>query len=163
MVPEFTTSNPGFMGSTEDHNRAFVESKKGPRSLFTKNKQITIYLHGETESRVGFDIPIFLSGDIVECPQQPVIVWMPDGSDSFDAVLVMEERRTRWYGLIVTPAEVPALNLSVRLDLRASCTESFETRRTAPRCRQVGQSGICGTLYTKLISGRNRHYNGIDR
>ncbi len=113
MIPEFTTSSPGFMGSTEDHDLAFVKSKRGKRSiLIPDDKHFALYLHGKVQDRVGFDIPIFLRGDIVKCAQQPVIVWMPDGSDSFDAVMVLEEREHRWYGLIVLPEEVADLDMS---------------------------------------------------
>ena len=80
---KFTTSKPGFFGSTE---KPLVLPKEGEEPEFfkdTKPKCNSIYIHGEAESLAGYDVPIFLSGsmDMLNVPveEQDIVMVLPNG------------------------------------------------------------------------------------
>jgi len=121
MKPVFTTSKPGFMGSTEDYNKKFVDKFKDSEkkiferqqiqaSVLTKDgfvlkdipKTMSVYFDGELENILGYDIPIFLEGIIENVPMQDVTVWNVEGTESYDAVLVLKEQEERITGFIVS-------------------------------------------------------------
>jgi len=57
----FTTSKPGFMGTT---GVPFVTPKDIQKLIYTKTIARYAYIHGDAEKLTGYDIPIFLDGDI---------------------------------------------------------------------------------------------------
>ena len=80
---KFTTSKPGFFGSTGE---PLVLPKEGEEPEFfkdTKPKCNSIYIHGEAESLAGYDVPIFLSGsmDMLNVPveEQDIVRVLPNG------------------------------------------------------------------------------------
>ena len=85
----FTTSNPGPMCDTSDRNQEFIDKLVGPRKLTGfDGKTVEVYIDGQLENDVGFDIPIWLSGEIKNITEsQPCVVWSVDGSVKFCAVL----------------------------------------------------------------------------
>lgn len=85
----FTTSNPGFMCDTSDRNQEFIDQLDGPRKLTGfDGKTAEVYIDGQLENDVGFDIPIWISGEIVNTTDpQSCVVWSVDGSVKYCAVL----------------------------------------------------------------------------
>ena len=81
--PVFTTSRPGAFADTSDRNQEFIDSMDGPRKLFTKNLY-NVYIDGELENIVGYDIPIWLSGTITG-ETQDCTVYSVDGTESYEA------------------------------------------------------------------------------
>lgn len=110
--PVFTTSFPGFLGSTENNNRDFILKMQGRRRrskyLRKENDQVTLYIHGALEDELGYDIPIWLSGYISEKPIQPCKVWNVRADKCFDAYIVMmwDQECDRWLGYIVHDSEI---------------------------------------------------------
>jgi hypothetical protein len=88
-TPVFTTSHPGFMASTENANREFIEKHRGETSLASKCEGVPVYIDGGLEDTLGYDIPIWLSGDITG-ETQKCYVWNVDGSERFEAVLIWD-------------------------------------------------------------------------
>lgn len=78
---KFTTSKPGFFGSTGE---PLVSPKEGEEFEFfkdTKPKSNSAYIHGEAEVLAGYDIPVFLSGsmDMLNVPieEQNIVMVLP--------------------------------------------------------------------------------------
>ena len=91
-IPIFTTSHPGFMGSTELRNHEFIKTHAGPKSLATQCERIPVYIDGPLEKLLGFDVPIWLSGDITG-ETQKCYVWNVDGTQRYEAEITW-----RWIG-----------------------------------------------------------------
>lgn len=88
-IPVFTTSHPGFMGSTEARNHEFIEKHSGPKSLAPQCHNIPVYIDGELEDLLGFDMPIWLSGDITG-ETQKCYVWNVDGTQRYEAEITWD-------------------------------------------------------------------------
>ena len=102
MCPEFTTSNPGPFGDTSDCNQEFIDKHRGECRVLGADV-LVLYIHGALENKVGFDIPIWLSGTInVAWRVQDCVVYSVSGEEKYDAKLVLSGRR----GYIVLPEEV---------------------------------------------------------
>ena len=78
-----TTSRPGFMGATSD-----PLVPKGGECTGTPILR-TAYIHGDAESLAGYDIPIFLDGDMgqLDLPveEQEIEMLLPDGNHNCKA------------------------------------------------------------------------------
>jgi len=85
-IPVFTTSLPGFMGSTEDRNVPFINKHTKARKLDESVIGISTYIDGELEDILGYDIPIWLSGNITG-DTQTVYVWNVAGTIMYKAEL----------------------------------------------------------------------------
>ena len=88
---KFSTSKPGFFGSTGE---PLVFPKEGEEFEFFKNtkpKSNSVYIHGEAESLAGYDIPIFLSGsmDMLNVPveEQDIVMVLPDSEHKCKATI----------------------------------------------------------------------------
>ena len=88
---KFSTSKPGFFGSTGE---PLVFPKEGEEFEFfkdTKPKSNGVYIHGEAESLAGYDIPIFLSGsmDMLNVPveEQDIVMVLPNGEHKCKATI----------------------------------------------------------------------------
>lgn len=88
---KFTTSKPGFFGSTGE---PLVYPKEGEELEFfkdTKPKSNSVYIHGEAEKLAGYDIPVFLSGnmDMLNVPieEQNIIMVLPDSEHKCKATI----------------------------------------------------------------------------
>ena len=92
-IPVFTTSRPGFMASTEDRNQEFIDEFTGDRTLADKAKGISVYIDGELEDILGYDVPIWLSGDITG-DDQTVYVWNVEGNTRYTAKLTWGHSET---------------------------------------------------------------------
>ena len=76
-----TTSKPGFMGTsnsplvTPDNITTITE--------LTDRKCSSVYIHGKAESLAGYDIPIFIDGDMnnfnLPVDQQNILLILPSG------------------------------------------------------------------------------------
>ena len=95
VCPVFTTSRSGFMASTEDCNQEFIDRMSGEKRLvgFAGQPLCGVYIDGTLEDLVGYDIPIWLSGEIHNVPQQKCVVWSVEGTQSWDALLTMGEHQ----------------------------------------------------------------------
>ncbi len=118
----FTTSHPGAFGSTEDYNEEFVKRWNNyPKAIVgveSKTGLATLYIHGELERKVGFDIPIWLAGNLdVRKEVQDCEVYDVSGKTKYAAKIVMRDRENnilgRWYGLIVLPEEVEKTKITI--------------------------------------------------
>lgn len=108
-VPVFTTSTPSFMGTRGDTNEKFIEDNTGKRVCFHKpgaKKWFSLYIDGQLEEELGYDIPIFLKGEIVNVPVQRCEVWDVAGKTPYAAFIVLGEFKYCFYGLIVMPDEL---------------------------------------------------------
>jgi hypothetical protein len=85
----FTTSYPGFMCDTSNCNQELIDKLEGPRKLTGfDGKRCEIYIDGQLERDIGFDIPIWISGEIrYTTDAQPCTVWSVDGSVKYGALL----------------------------------------------------------------------------
>lgn len=118
--PTFTTCPPGISSElsakADEFARRFETSRKvifkrqevtsfirKGSSFFEKKrmKPLALHIHGVLEDIVGYDIPLFLAGYIYNKPIQWAHVFDPTGRRRFDAAIVMEERKTRYYGILV--------------------------------------------------------------
>ena len=57
----FTTSKPGFMGTA---SIPLVVPESVEQIIQTDTKYKSAYIHGDAEELAGYDIPIFLDGDL---------------------------------------------------------------------------------------------------
>jgi len=94
-TPIFTTSHSGFMGSTEDANHEFIEKHSGPKSLADRCKGISCYIDGDLEDLLGYDIPIWLSGDITG-ETQKCYVWNVDATKRYEAEITWHWAESAW-------------------------------------------------------------------
>lgn len=85
-IPVFTTSRPGFMGSTDDRNTPFINAHLKSKKLAESAIGISTYFDGELEDILGYDIPIWLSGNITG-DRQLVYVWNVAGTIMYLAEL----------------------------------------------------------------------------
>jgi hypothetical protein len=83
-IPVFTTSKPGFMASTENRNQEFIDEHTADRTLADKAKGMSLYFDGPLQDILGYDIPIWLSGDITG-DTQTVHVWNVEGTIMYKA------------------------------------------------------------------------------
>ena len=84
-TPVFTTSRSGAFCDTSDRNDEFIEKMSGKKKLPDNISHLpSIYIDGELEDIVGYDIPIWLSGHITG-KRQDVIVWDVEGKNSYPA------------------------------------------------------------------------------
>lgn len=118
MIPVFTTTEPGFMGPGE-RNEEFIQAMQGQRRMigFPVKRYLQLYIHGNLEREVGFDIPVWLSGDITTEARQPCQVWDLFGEKLYRATICLREGHPRhfdephfqkgyfWGGLITFPGE----------------------------------------------------------
>jgi hypothetical protein len=81
-IPVFTTSRPGMFCDTSDRNKKFIEQMSGEKKLFCEN--LNLYIDGQLEDILGFDIPIWLSGEITGETQQ-CEVWDVEGKNMYNA------------------------------------------------------------------------------
>jgi hypothetical protein len=109
--PVFTVSEPGFMGSSEARNHLFIKRMSGGRRMVIDPRdtaRFTVYYHGELETLLGYDIPIWLSGRIrVQEDSQKCYVWNYSGTKRVDAVMVTawNNRENQWLCYICFPNE----------------------------------------------------------
>jgi hypothetical protein len=112
---QFTTSAPGFMGSIENLDQDFVDTKLDPNSrILSPNlqieggpfKNITLYIHGTAEHIVGYDIPIWLAGSISAAKVQPCTLFSRSGDAVISCMLVLRDKGERWLGYICQEHEV---------------------------------------------------------
>ena len=82
-TPVFTTSRPGMFCDTSDRNDKFIEQMSGKKKLFCENLK-GLYIDGELQDILGFDIPIWLSGEITG-ETQPCEVWDVEGKSMWNA------------------------------------------------------------------------------
>lgn len=115
--PYFTTSHPGFLGACGEVNEKFMKKMWGSRKMigYDRDDRITLYIHGNLESQLGYDIPIWLSGTITTAPQQKCKVWDVDGFAEFDAYILLRwnQYERRWLGYIVLPEDVKMGNMDL--------------------------------------------------
>jgi hypothetical protein len=86
----FTTTKPHGMFSSNEE--LVIDSLKDYGELIiTNTKSNEAYIHGKAEEDAGFDIPVFLDGDMgnLDLPinQQNIEMLLPDGIHSMQAVL----------------------------------------------------------------------------
>ena len=100
-ILKFTSSKPGFFGSTGE---PLVFPKEGEEPEFFKNtkpKSNSVYIHGEAESLAGYDIPIFLSGsmDMLNVPveEQDIVMVLPNGEHKCKATINVGIISTSYY------------------------------------------------------------------
>ena len=82
-TPVFTTSRPGMFCDTSDRNMKFIEQMTGTKKLFCESLR-DLYIDGELEHILGFDIPIWLSGEITG-ETQDCQVWDVEGRNMWNA------------------------------------------------------------------------------
>ena len=112
-LPIFTTTEPAALGTHGKRNEEFVQKMLGLKHMegFThsegKRKPVILYIHGQLQDNVGYDVPLWLSGVLVNKTHQRVRLYHPNGRRGWDAWLHIEEREQRYLGLIVQdlPAE----------------------------------------------------------
>jgi hypothetical protein len=92
-TPVFTTSRPGLMASTEDRNQEFIDQMTGIRKLADKAKGASIYIDGDLEDVLGYDIPIWLSGNITG-DNQDVYIWNVPGTIMYLAEITWGHKGT---------------------------------------------------------------------
>ena len=109
--PVFVLDKPGFMG-LGGVNEHFA---KYSGDCSSDVQSASIYVDGELEGRVGYDIASFASGHILDTPTQRCILVDNDGVEH-DAVIVMTDRR-KFYAkqcFIVAPEDAENGLLRVR-------------------------------------------------
>ena len=89
LTPVFTTSRPGFMASTSDCNQEFIDKMQGEKRILHTDVIYQIYIDGELQDILGYDIPIFLSGTITG-ERQDCIVWNVEGTESHEAEITYD-------------------------------------------------------------------------
>lgn len=108
-LPVFTTSEPGCLGTHGITNDEFIAKMKGPKNMdsFNQEKRVILYIHGLLEDRVGYDIPIWLSGGIKNVEHQRARLYHPDGTSGWDCWIHIQENEDRYVGLLCMdlPAE----------------------------------------------------------
>lgn len=77
----FTTSQPGFFGSTSEP--LIVPDNVGEFINIKEQKCKSCFIHGDAENLAGFDIPIFLDGDLnnlnLPIEEQNITMLLPSG------------------------------------------------------------------------------------
>jgi len=76
-----TTSRPGFMGAVGE---PIVSPENVGEIIDLAEKKCNVaYIHGEAESLAGYDIPIFIDGDLnqlnLPVEEQDILLLLPDG------------------------------------------------------------------------------------
>ena len=73
----------GILNPKEDHAPIALPSEAGKIVQDLARKVKAVYIHGEAESKAGFDIPVFIDGNLsqLEKPidEQEIIMILPDG------------------------------------------------------------------------------------
>ncbi len=85
-----TTSEPGFMGMLSEPLKIPEDAGKLTGMNIFKNHQNggkrTVYIHGEAEDKAGYDIPLFIDGNIMQLLQpvedQQILLLLPGNSYS---------------------------------------------------------------------------------
>lgn len=96
----FTTSTPSSMFNIESRTPLVI-----PKDLstfkFSETKAKVAYIHGKAEELAGFDIPIFLDGDIAQLDlpinEQDIKMLLPDGEYYITATYQEELCDTCYY------------------------------------------------------------------
>lgn len=121
LTPFFTASASGISGDLSRRNDEFVKGFENtkrfifPRPNIVVNiwkdgecvgkerrvKPLSLFFDGAISDVLGCGSPILLGGSIERKPIQNALVYNAVGDRSFNAAIVFEERRTRFYGLIV--------------------------------------------------------------
>lgn len=84
LKPVFTTSRPGFMCDTSNCNEDFIKAMCGEKHILHTKTMYNLYIDGELQDILGYDIPIFLSGTITG-KTQDCTVWNVEGTKSYKA------------------------------------------------------------------------------
>ena len=79
---------------------------EGEELIMNETKATSAYIHGEAERLAGFDIPIFLSGDIqqLDLPldEQDILMILPSGEYKMNAIYVHHRYLEDRYHLILS-------------------------------------------------------------
>ena len=94
-----TSSTPGFFGSI---NKALINPENvGEVVPLTKPKCRNAYIHGEAESKAGYDIPIFIDGEMdqmnEEVEKQDILLLLPDGEYPCKCTIEMDLTAEAYY------------------------------------------------------------------
>lgn len=79
-----TTESMGMFGSASSDYKTLVNPSEIGELIFDKKTKCQkAYIHGEAQSIAGFDIPVFIDGNLaqLELPtdQQDILMLLPDG------------------------------------------------------------------------------------
>lgn len=81
----------------------------GPNLSMFLDRQVYVYFHGALESRLEFDIPVFLNGEIEYKDVQDILVIDPHTDETLSCKLYLWRRDymlpNSLYGLVVFPHE----------------------------------------------------------
>lgn len=102
----FTTSQAGFFG--ESREPVELPNNLGKIVHFDEGSQKcrSIYIHGEAESLAGYDIPIFLDGDMnqVNLPveEQNILMMLPNSTHKCKCTIQQDLGGPAYYITLIT-------------------------------------------------------------